>query len=189
MRLSTQRVEPLTREDFSEEARAVVVRTLPEETCSLNVIATFGRIPAALAGFLSWADYILSKNSLTDREREIVTLRTAHLARSDYEMARHVEASRAAGVTPDEFDRIRQGPEAGWNPADAALIGACDDLFDDQCVSDAVWRSLVEHFGQRKAMDVVMTSAQYFQLAMMLNSFGVQVEPEVQARLRDLLKF
>ena len=189
MRLSTPRVEPLSKEEFSAEARAIVVRTLAEENCRLNVIATFGRIPAAMAGFLSWADYIMSKNSLTDRQREIVTVRTAHLARSAYEIARHVEPSRAAGVTPEEFDRIRQRSKAGWNPADAALIGACDDLFEDQCVSDAVWRSLVEHFGQRGAMDVVMTSAQYFQLAMILNSFGVQVEPEVQAQLGDLLKF
>ena len=39
-----------------------------------------------------------------------------------------------------------------------------------------------EHFAE-KTMEVVMIAAQYFQLAMPLNSFAVQVEPELCAEL------
>jgi hypothetical protein len=80
------------------------------------------------------------------------------------------------GLTEDEIARIKQGAEAGWSEADAALIRASDELHADQFVTDATWAALRRHFSEKQAMDVVFTAAQYTQVSMFLNTFGVQLD-------------
>ena len=135
--------------------------------------------PAAAQAFLVWGGYILSpRNALPGRQREIVILRTGYLCRPAYEWTHHVPIGRRDGLTAEELARIKAGASApGWSAADAALIRASDELHADQCITDATWTALREHFSQRQCMDVVFTAGQYTEVAMMLNSFGVQLEP------------
>lgn len=177
MRLAKPRVQPIQDEDYSAELREAT--GLDAAAQSFNVIRTLAHAPLAMTAFLTWARYIMSPdNSLPSRERELVTLRVGHLCRCGYEIAQHVRIGLAAGLTPDEIDRIERGADAGWSDADAALIRACDDLISDHFVSDDVWQALLTSFTERQAIDVVMTVGQYAQVAMMLNSFGVQIEPD-----------
>ena len=144
----------------------------------LNIFRTLAHAPRALKAFLAWGNYILSKkNDLPAREREIVILRTGWLCRSGYEWTQHVEIGLRCGLTPEEIDKIKLGPEADWAPGDAALVRAADELHADQFVSTLTWMALLSHFSQKQAMDVVFTAGQYTQVCMMLNSFGVQLDP------------
>jgi 4-carboxymuconolactone decarboxylase len=183
MTIGQPRIPPLGDAEYRER-RAVALRHLSDEVSKNNLVRTFARAPeAVLDSFLAWSVSILSKTRLPMREREIVVVRTAHLTRATYELAQHAKMSLDAGLTADEFDRLADGVAApGWSDADAALIRACDDLATGYCVTDAVWQALLDHFGDT-AMDVVMIAAQYFQLAMMLNSFAVQVDPDLRAGL------
>jgi alkylhydroperoxidase family enzyme len=183
MTIGQPRIRPLSDEEYREQ-KAVARRHVSEEISENNLVRTFARAPeAVLNGFLTWAVSIMSNTRLLVRHREIVAVRTAHLTRSTYELAQHVRMSLQAGLTEAEFDRLADGVSApGWSDADAVLIRVCDDLAADFCVSDAVWHALVEHYGE-KAMDVVMIAAQFFQMAMMLNSFGVQVDPGLRTGL------
>jgi alkylhydroperoxidase family enzyme len=135
--------------------------------------------PKALTRFLQWGDYVLSRrNSLPAREREIVILRVGFLCRSGYEFAQHSEIGRHAGLTAEEIAAIKVGADApNWNPADASLIRAADELLRDHFIGDATWAQLTYHFDQKQCMDVVFTVAQYTQVSMLLNTFGVQLEP------------
>ena len=179
------RIHPLRNEEFKEEHQNIAVKYLSKERSEFNIIRTLARVPEALEPFLTWAGYVLSGTSLPDRERELITVRVAHLTRSTYELSQHVKMSFDAGLTADEFKRIRLGADAGWSAADAALIRACDELLADQVVSDAVWQSLTDHFILRQVMDVVITIGQYSQLAMILNSFRVEVEPSLRAQVAE----
>jgi AhpD family alkylhydroperoxidase len=180
------RITPLGDGDPLDAELDRALGALPKVDAKSNLIRTFARVPTALKAYLPWMDFIVTKNSLPHREREIVTIRIAFLTQCPYERAHHVRSSRAVGVTPDEFRRIETGAEAGWNAADAALIRACDDLLTDHRVSDEVWQTLMENFSQEQVMDVVMTAAQYAQLAMIINSFGVQVEPRTSDAVAEL---
>jgi len=76
-----------------------------------------------------------------------------------------------------EVERLKAGPDAGWSPADAALVRAADELHADQFITGPTWAALLAHFSEKQAMDVVFTAGQYTQVCMMLNSFGVQLDP------------
>jgi 4-carboxymuconolactone decarboxylase len=178
MNVDEPRLAPLSHEEFKGELRAAARRFLSEEYCDLNLVRTLARSPEAMVAFLTWARYFLStSNSLAPRDREIVILRVAFLTRSDYEISQHIPIGLAAGVTPDEFHRIKEGSVKGWSAAELALLQACDDLVANHVISAEAWRDLLGAFSERQAMDVIMTIAQYLQLAMILNSLKVQLEP------------
>ena len=55
-------------------------------------------------------------------------------------------------------------------------VAAADELHGDQFISPATWDALSGHFDEKQRMDLVFTAAQYTQVSMILNSFGVQLE-------------
>jgi 4-carboxymuconolactone decarboxylase len=178
MRLTTPRIPPLSDEEYSPELQAMT--GFPQGSRGLNLVKTIARVPDAAPLFLSYSRHFLSPgNSLPARERELLIVRIGHLCQSAYEQGQHVEFALRAGLTVDDLQRIAQGAAAGWNDTDAALIRAADEIVADQFISDAVWQALARAFDQRQLMDLVMTAAQYVQLATILNTFGVQLEPGV----------
>ena len=174
VRLSKARIAPLTDAEMTDEQKAAVA---PFGGRVLNIFRTLAHAPKALERFNQWGTYVLSRrNDLPEREREIVILRTGFLCQAGYEWTQHVAIAKRSGVTDDEIARIKNGAEAGWGAADAALIRAADDLHKDQFVGNAAWKALGEHFTQKQCMDVVFTVGQYTQVCMFLNSFGVQLD-------------
>lgn len=175
MRLSKPRITPLSDAELTPEQAEALEAFRPGPV--LNIFRTLARAPKALTRFNTWGGYILSRrNELPAREREIVILRTGFLCKSGYEWTQHVRIGLHEGLTDDEIARIKQGPDAGWSQADAALIRASDELHRDQFVTDDTWRDLARHFSEKQCMDVVFTAAQYTQVSMFLNTFGVQLD-------------
>ncbi|MEI9994745.1 MAG: carboxymuconolactone decarboxylase family protein [Rhizomicrobium sp.] len=174
MRLTQPRIAPLTDAELTPEQQEILA---PMGGRVLNIFRTLVREPKAIRGFLAWGNYVLSKrNALPAREREIVILRIGFLCRSGYEWTQHVGIGKREGLNDDEIARIKQGADAGWGAADAALIRASDELHAGQFVTDATWKALGAHFTQKQCMDVVFTAGQYTQVSMILNSFGVQLD-------------
>jgi alkylhydroperoxidase family enzyme len=181
MRLNEARIAPVQDADFTDEQRKSVEQQQSRRPGTiLNVQRTLFRAPAASTAFGHWASYVMSdRNSLPARQREIVILRVGFLCKSGYEFAQHERFGLGVGLTADEIARIKAGADAGWGAADAALIRAADDLVGDHFISEGAWAALRAHFDEKQCMDVVFTAAQYTQVSMILNSFGVQLEPGV----------
>jgi alkylhydroperoxidase family enzyme len=175
MRLAQARIAPLSDAELTDEQKE---QLKPFGGRILNIFRTLVRAPKAFERFNQWGGYILSRrNDLPAREREIVILRTGFLCKSGYEWTQHVGIGKREGLSDDEIARIKLGADAGWSAADAALIRAADELHADQFITDATWTALGAHFTQKQCMDVVFTTGQYTQVSMMLNSFGVQLDP------------
>jgi len=84
-------------------------------------------------------------------------------------------------LTDRDIERIREGPDApGWDPFEAALVRAADELHRDAFVSDETWALLARRYDTRQLMDVVFTVGQYNLVSMALNSFGVQLDEGVE---------
>jgi alkylhydroperoxidase family enzyme len=185
MRLSAPRVPPVdlaTIDDDQREALAVFASTARDVTKSegtvLNIFRTLVHAPKALTAFLAWGGYILSRrNSLGERERELVILRTGFNCGSGYEFTQHTRIGLDAGLTAAEIEAIKRGPDdPSWNAADRAMLRATDELTGDFHISDATWAAL-SFLSQKQKMDLVFTVGNYTQVSMLLNSFGVQLDP------------
>lgn len=175
MRLTKPRIAPLGDAELSPEQAEALKDFRPGPV--LNIFRTLAHAPKALTRFNAWGGYVLSRrNDLPAREREIVILRVGFLCRSGYEFTQHTRIGLQCGLTEDEIERIKRGADAGWSPADAALIRATDELHVDQFITEPTWAELSRHFSEKQRMDVVFTVGQYTQVSMMLNSFGVQLD-------------
>jgi 4-carboxymuconolactone decarboxylase len=178
MHLKAPRIDPVTQDQWTSE-QAELAAPMVARGSMLNIFKTLLNHPDAMRGFMGWGSYVLSKkNSLPGREREIVVLRTGFLCGSGYEWTQHVPIGQRAGLSDTEIAAIKQGPEApSWSAADAALMRASDELHARQFISDATWQALKNHFSDKQCMDVVFTAGQYTQVSMLLNTFGVQLDP------------
>ena len=183
MRLNAPRIEPVDLDRLDADQRAALEPFLASDGGKvgggriLNIFRTLAQAPKALTAFLGWGNYILSKrNALTPRDRELVILRTGYNCRSGYEWTQHKRIGLDCGLTEDEIERIKAGPDAAaWSDIDRAMLRATDELTADHFVTDATWAALAP-LGDKGRMDLVMTVGQYTQVSMMLNSFGIQVE-------------
>ena len=85
---------------------------------------------------------------------------------------------KRVGLTEAEIEAIKVGPgDPSWSPADAAILRACDELSTDRFVTDATWAQLSLTWDDKAKADLVFTVGQYTQVCMILNSFGVQLDP------------
>ena len=179
MRLTSERIAPLAEDDMAPELLALLGPRF-EAIPVLNIFRTLALVPKAFKRFMAWGGYILSDaNSLSPRDRELVILRVGFNWKSGYEWAQHVRIGLECGLTEVEIERIKTGAEAfGWTDGERALLMATDELTADAFISDITWAALSD-YSQKQRMDLVMTVAQYTQVSMMLNSFGVQLDDDL----------
>jgi alkylhydroperoxidase family enzyme len=163
-------------EDWDDETRAILdLDRVPGGGRPLNVFATLAHHPKLMKRWLVFGTHVLARTTLPGRDRELVILRTGWRCRSPYEWGQHVVIARAEGITDDDVGRVAEGPDApGWDPFEAALLRAVDELHDDACVSDATYAALEERYDARQLLDLVFTVGQYHLVSMALNTFGVE---------------
>ncbi|WP_231508678.1 carboxymuconolactone decarboxylase family protein [Nocardia carnea] len=192
--LQMERIPPLKPAEWSAELRAFFAdfRTrvhhggpAPANTRSgTNLLGTLARHPAFTMAFLPFNGHLLYGTALSDRQRELLILRVAHLWNSDYEWAQHAVLGGNAGLTEEEIRRIAEGPDAaGWSPVEAALLRAADELRESGAVGDTAWQALAAEFDEQQLMDIVFTVGAYAMLAMAMRSFGVRPEPDLEPYL------
>ena len=179
MRLTTPRVAPKAEADMAPELLALLgprFKAIPV----LNIFRTLAHAPKAFKRFMAWGGYILSDaNSLSPRDRELVILRVGFNWQSGYEWAQHVRIGLDCGLLDAEIERIKVGPaDPAWSAPDRALLQATDELTADAFITDKTWAAL-DGLSEKQRMDLVMTVAQYTQVSMMLNSFGVQLDDDL----------
>ncbi len=180
VRLKEPRIKPLPESQANAEAMKLLnTRRRPDGTV-MNLYTTLANSPKMGERWLTFASYILRESTLPARDREILILRIGWLCRSEYEFGQHTIVGKSAGLTPEEIKRITLGAKApGWDPFDATLIRAADELHADAFITDATWNELAKRYNTQQLMDVVMTVGNYNLVSMLLNTFGVQLDPGV----------
>jgi alkylhydroperoxidase family enzyme len=143
----------------------------------LAITRTFARHPA-MAASRKELGYINQQAKLEPRHRELVILRTGWNCQSAYEWAQHVGSYGRAREMGLPVEDIARGPAARiWSPVEQALLTAADELYRDSFISDRTWSNLTARLDAATIVDALISIAQYRQVAMALNAFGVQGEP------------
>lgn len=176
MTTATPRVAPLPPEQWDADT-AKILEGSKMGGRVLNIFATLAHHPDLLRRWLVFGTHVLAKSTIAPRERELVILRTGWNCRAEYEWGQHVVIGRLVGLTDEEITRITRGPEApGWDPFDAALLRAADELHRDSRIGDATWQALSARWDTKQMMDLIFAVGQYTLVSMALNSLGVQLD-------------
>jgi 4-carboxymuconolactone decarboxylase len=146
----------------------------------LNIFATLANHPALLRRWLVFATHVLAKNSLSQRDRELLILRTGWRCASQYEFSQHALIALRCQISEEEVQRTKLPVvDGGWNDDDATLLRAADELHDDACISDSTWQALASRLSDEQLLDVIFTVGNYHVVSFALNSCGVELDSSV----------
>jgi alkylhydroperoxidase family enzyme len=177
MRLKSPRIPPLAPDEWDDTAREIM-QPFVDSGRDYNVFRTLMNHPDLARRWLVFANHVLTKSTLPERDRELVILRVGHLCEAGYEWKKHAEIGRYLGMTEADIQSSRSGPDTpGIGSLDRLLLRATDELHSDSFIKDDTWASLAAHLSTEQLMDLVFTVGQYKLVSMALNSFGVQYDP------------
>jgi alkylhydroperoxidase family enzyme len=172
------------RNAFSEAAEERYFGAGPDVARMPNVLATLMHHPALAGPFLTYNNVLLQRPALEPRLRELMILRVAWRTRSAYEWLQHVRIAASAGFTPAEVDAIAHGADDAddnqWSPLEADLLAATDQLLDRYRVDSDTWARLATQLDERQLVELVFVVGTYTGLAMAFNSFGLELDPDLQ---------
>ncbi len=182
-RPASPRIQPLPPDERDEQARELLggAGSLADSVGgqALDIFATLVRHPGLFRRWLPFGGKLLA-GKLPARERELLILRTGWRCGSEYEWGHHVIVGRIAGLSDEEIERVKEGPQApGWDRFDVTLLQAADELHDEQCLSDATWAQLATRYDEKQLIEVPMLVGHYHMVAFALNALGVQREQGV----------
>jgi 4-carboxymuconolactone decarboxylase len=187
------RIAPLAKDDWSEEAVAALRAAFGDEAAQHllaegphaprvpNVLTTMMRHPRLTGPFIVYNAVLLNAPTLEPRQRELMILRVAWRTRSHYEWLQHVRIADACGITAEEVEAIGRGSSAEvWTPLESDLLAATDQLLERYRIDDATWARLAEQLDERQLIEVAFVVGTYTCLAMAFNSFGLELDPELE---------
>src|SRR4051812_19857088 len=160
------------------EPALTVARVEPMEGTGIAIGRTFARYPKLATPRGTGSNYVNQKSNLMPRHRELLILRTGWDCQAEYEWAQHVGSvgrGRAMGLP---IEQIAAGPDApGWDPFEATLLRAADELYRDSNLSDGTWAALSTKFDDVMKINALITASNYRMVSMALNALGVQIDP------------
>jgi 4-carboxymuconolactone decarboxylase len=179
------RLPPLPQDDWSDQIPTMGM--IGAGGAPLNIFGTLAHHPGLLKRWLVFAAHVLSKSSLTARDREVLILRTGWRTRAAYEWNQHVAIALDAGMTIDEIGAIATGSsnDDAADPLtthDRLLMRAADELHDGATLSDTTWSALTASYRTEQMLDVVATVGQYHLVSFLLNATGVQLDAAIPDR-------
>ena len=152
----------------------------PEARPTSNMTGTFAWHPALARAYFLFNNHLFH-STLSDRLRELITVRTAWVRRAEYEWAQHVRMARVVGVTDEELDALMEGPNAKvWSPFESATLRAVDEICADRYINDATWEQLAIELDRQQLIDLTFTVGAYDLLAMATNTFGLIPDPGLE---------
>lgn len=184
------RLDPLPDDEWDDQVRAALAMLLPRQRRNVrdagNVLATLARHPELARAYVTFSTHLLFTSTLPARLREIAILRISRRHNCEYEWHHHVQSAAELSLTEAEIEA------AGCGLADSALesavLAAVDELAEDSTVSDHTWAALSESLDERQRMDLVFTIGGYMLLAMAVNTFGIQLEEQLERDARLIPK-
>ena len=177
-RPTTPRIPPLAPGEGDAQT-AELLAELDGNVGASHIFTTLVRHPGLFRKWSPFGGKLLS-GKLPARDRELLILRTGWRTQAEYEWGQHVRIALASDITEDEVQRVKEGPDGpGWDPFDATLLRAVDELHDDGCITDATWATLAERYSTQQLIEVPMVVGHYHLVAFTLNSLGVQREAGV----------
>jgi 4-carboxymuconolactone decarboxylase len=173
------RIPPLSPEEQNDQARELLAGVDVAGAPASNIFTTLVRHPGLFRRWLPFGGKLLA-GKLPPRDRELLILRTGWLCQAEYEWAQHRLIGRSVGLSEEEIERVRSGPEEpGWSELDALLLRAADELHDQARISDDTWDALASRYDERQLIEVPMVVGHYHMVAFTLNSLGVPLEPDL----------
>jgi len=164
-----------------DEARldAMLQRIAESHGYVSNLMQTVALAPDGLAAFAALATYTRYGSRLAERQKQLailIALRDVH-----YGWTHHAPQARAAGVTEDQLQRLREGrTPRDMGATERALCDYAFEITAGRRVPSRVAEQMHAHFSPREIVDIALLVAHTTSVAALAIGLDVPVEaPEV----------
>jgi 4-carboxymuconolactone decarboxylase len=127
------------------------------------------------------------ESSLDLRLRELILLIAARHFDAQYSWNAHSQRAIDAGVSSEAVTQLahRQVPEFGSHD-EQVIHSFCTEILEEHFVGDETFAQAHELFGDQGVVDIIGTLGNYSMLAMCLNTFQVDLQPDREPPFPDI---
>ena len=179
------RMPPMRPEDYTDETRAFFDRWTRDkfkEGDKNPMLGIFAHHPQLAGLFSEFNLHILLTNTLPVKQRQIAIMRTAWITGTVYMWSSHLNTSQSFGLSDDMYEPIKHGADDPYfTEFERWVLRATDELVEQRKVGDAAWGALMAGWSNQQMLDFLFTVGCYVAIAGVMQSTGVQREPDLLA--------
>jgi alkylhydroperoxidase family enzyme len=167
-----------------------VRETLAGVAAPLKIFNMMAHAESNLRSLLRLGGTILSKQQLSGRLRELAILRVAKLSGARYEWVQHVPIGQAAGITDAQIAALDAGTTdaACFDARERLVLRFTDEVVRDVRASDETFAHMTKQFPPREIVELILAVGYYMMIARLLETTGVDLEPEAGTKLIDPMR-
>jgi 4-carboxymuconolactone decarboxylase len=182
--IAQDRMPPIPPEKLTEEQKKAVEAYLAAQANIQKIYGDKYPRPVQMQVGMGWAEllrspelmlsvnamreYVEYKPDLAPRIREMVIMITGRQSSTDFMWNSHYAVAIKTGIRPEILKAIAEGRRPAGMPEDEEIVyDFCDELRNNQSVSDATYARALAKFGERGVVDIVGVYGWYSMWAMM----------------------
>jgi alkylhydroperoxidase family enzyme len=173
------RVPLLREQDHPELADVMQKYSAGRRGRLLNLYRALLHSPPIAESWFNHSNAVRWKTTLPGRLREIVIIRLAHLAKSQYALRQHVPSlALAEGLTLEECDALADWrATALFSEKERAALGYADSMTREIQVPDALFTEVKKHYNTREIIELTVLIGSYNMHARVLEALELDLEP------------
>ena len=146
----------------------------------VNLYRALGNHPALTAAWTEFANSIRHDSRTPRALRELMILRTAQLAHSEYEWAHHLRMARKAGVAEAKIAALANWrTDAAFDAKERAALALTEAVMACK-VTDEVHAEAKRHFSDAEYVELSLTAGFYAMVSRMLDAMRVELDDDVR---------
>jgi AhpD family alkylhydroperoxidase len=142
-----------------------------------HLFSTLARHRSLFRRWLLFAGALMPGGKLPPADTELVILRVAHNAGSEYEWRHHERLARRAGLSAEQIAAARCGEMGALGERQALLLRAADELHARRAISEELWPRLRKALSERELIELCLLVGHYEMLAATIASLGIEPDP------------
>ena len=161
------------------ESQPEPIRDFAARRGNLNAFRVLANAPDVFAGWARQVDELLDSPTFSQRTREVVILRVAHLQGSRYELSQHSGVARAAGLTERQINAILGADDldaAGFSRSERVVLDLVTELCTTRRLTDESFAAGHSALGDQALTELLMLVSCYYGLALVLNAVDVDAD-------------
>ncbi len=147
-------------------------------------LGVFRMVANASTAFRPWLRYgaaLLTELELSPLLRELAILQVARLSDSEYEWVQHVPIARSTGATDEQIAAIEAGndEDEAFDDRERAVLRFTRAVVVDGTANEPEVAALVDAFGPRQVVELLLVVGQYMSIARLLAVTDVELDEPV----------
>jgi 4-carboxymuconolactone decarboxylase len=136
-------------------------------------------VPKAHQKVIALNRHLRNSSTVSKKLQELAMIVTARELDCQYIWNAHAASSRSLGIADAVVDAIRDRKELPKMPADElAVVRFGQELMRTKRVSKGAFQAVIEQLGKEGAVELGLIFGNYTMLAILVNSFDVDLPPE-----------